>query len=385
MRSKRLIFIFVAIFFLFAMFGELRHFRKSFKIDNTGHLIRSIFNTTRESKELKIETTEVILQNPKIVLLFWSTIFGTPAKKDEGVWEKGKEKGQCPIACEVTINRSRINEAEGFIVHAWDSHPLPPIKNKPWLLWTQENPVFVPVLSNPEYMSQFQLFSSYRLDSDIPCPLFTKPSLDPPIEFEKKYGGVMAAFSNCEPVRTAYLKELMKYIHVDSYGGCVHNKDGLPFRYQGNFKKKKEELEKFYKFVIVFFNEDCDYFVDDQILHALNAGAVPVVMSTDKIYEFLPGNLEKAIINVRDFESPEDLANSLKFLMNDKKEYEKFLEWKFKGLGSIDETAIGKYWNDKFGLWCNVCLAISEGRVHKDGLMVDNCKPRDFRDWGIMP
>ena len=41
----------------------------------------------------------------------------------------------------------------------------------------------------------------------------------------------MAAFSHCERVRTAYLGQLMKYIKVDSYGGCLHNKEGLIKRY----------------------------------------------------------------------------------------------------------------------------------------------------------
>ena len=80
----------------------------------------------------------------------------------------------------------------------------------------------------------------------------------------------------------------MRYIPVDSYGACLHNKAGLVQRYKSDFKNMKSKLQKTYKFAITFFNQDCDYFVDDQILHALNAGSVPIVMSTNKIYEFLP-------------------------------------------------------------------------------------------------
>ena len=148
-------------------------------------------------------------------------------------------------------------------------------------------------------MSQFHLLRSYRLDSDFPTPLFKKPNLDPPVSFSNKTGGIIAAFSNCERVRTEYLRQLMKYVPVDSYGDCLHNKDGLTARYKLDFKDLKSKPQRMYKFAITFFNQDCDYFVDDQILHALNAGSVPIVMSTDKIYEFLPGNLKNAIINVR--------------------------------------------------------------------------------------
>ncbi len=321
--------------------------------------------------------------NEKIVLLFWSKLWQAPATRAEGVWEKGNEHGKCPVACEVTANRSRIKEAKAFIVHARDPKPLPPSKHIPWVLTTLENPVHTGVLRNPKYMSQFHLLRSYRLDSDFPTPMFKKPCLEPPVAFEKKTGGIMAAFSNCERVRTAYLRELMKYIKVDSYGGCLRNKGGLTNRYKGDFKKLKQNLERSYKFVIVFFNQDCDYFVDDQILHALNAGAVPIVMSTDKIYEFLPGNLKNAIVSVRDFKSPKELADRLRFLMNNKMEYNKFLEWKVKGLGNISDTVIGKYWERKFGHWCQICEAVSQGKWHREGLKADFCKRREYKNWGI--
>ena len=177
----------------------------------------------------------------------------------------------------------------------------------------------------------------------------------------------------------------MKYIPVDSYGGCLHNKPGLIKRYGQDFKPMKTKLQRNYKFAITFFNQDCDYFVDDQILHALNAGAVPVVMSTDKIYEFLPGNLRNAIVNVRDFKTPKKLAEHLKFLMNNETEYNKHLEWKTKGFGRINDTVIGQYWDGKFNHWCRMCQAISEGRWHKEGLKADVCESRKYETWGIKP
>ena len=218
-------------------------------------------------------------QGEKIVLLFWSNLWGRPARRAEGFLKKGVGEGQCPVACEVTADRSRAKDVHAFVVHARDPRPLPPSKNVPWILTSLENPVYTPVLTKPEYMSQFHLLRSYRLNSDFP-----------------------------------------------TYGGCLHNKDGLIRRYKSDFKGLKSKLQRTYKFSITFFNQDCDYFVDDQILHALNAGSVPVVMSTDKIYEFLPGNLKNSIVNVRDFKSPQELAERLKFLMNNETEYNKYLE-----------------------------------------------------------
>lgn len=324
-------------------------------------------------------------QTSKILLLFWSLVFGKRANKNH-VWEKGSEPGQCSVDCELTDDRSRSKEASAFVVHARDPYPLPSNKSVPWVLFTQENPVHTPVLKNPKYVSQFNLSTSYRLDSDFPTSLFTKPNLVPPVPFQNKTGGVMAAFTNCEPVRTAYLKELMKFISVDSYGGCLKNKQGLNRRYQGDFKTAKTNLERSYKFVIVFFNQDCDYFVDDQILHAFNAGSVPVVMSTEKIDEFLPGNLKNAIINVRHFKSPKLLADRLKFLMDNELEYNKYLKWKVLGLGNIRDTVIGKFWSiNPIDVWCHICESVARRRWHREGLQTDLCEARKYESWGLRP
>ena len=137
----------------------------------------------------------------------------------------------------------------------------------------------------------------------------------------------------------------MNFVQVDSYGACLKNKDDLVGIYGSrngkNFKQLKTELAKRYKFTLVFFNQDCDYFVDDQLTNALDAGSVPVVMSTDKLDEFLPGNLRHSVIKVGDFKSPKHLADYLKFLGTNETEYNKYLEWKSKGIGNITWTAIG--------------------------------------------
>ena len=316
------------------------------------------------------------------VIVFWSTVFGVKQNIHQ-VWKKG----ECPVACEVTGDRSRAAEASGFVVHARDSRMSPPHHAAAWILWTQENPVYTPVLKDPKFMSRYNLLRSYRLDSDFPNPVFPMPALTAPLPFEEKTGIVMAAFSNCEAVRTAYLKQLMQFVQVDSYGACHRNKNNLVGRYGSangkNFKQLKTELARKYKFLLVFFNQDCDYFVDDQLTHALNAGSVPVVMGTDKLDEFLPGNLRHAVIKVRDFKSPKLLAEHLKYLIHNEAEYNKYLEWKQTGIGNITGTVIGNYWKPKYPIYCQICVALSEGRVHKDGLPIDNCHGRKAADWGL--
>lgn len=318
------------------------------------------------------------------LIVFWSTVFGVE-QNIHLAWKKDK----CPVPCEVTSDRSRASAADAFIVHVKDTHMTPPNESVPWILWTHENPVYTPELRDPNLMSKFNLLQSYRLDSDFPNPVYSKPVLTAPVPFKEKTGLVMATFSNCEPVRTEYLRQLMQFVRVDSYGGCLKNKNGLIARYGSangkDFKQLKTELAKKYKFSIVFFNQDCDYFVDDQLSHALDAGSVPVVMGTDKLDEFLPSNLQQSVIKIRNFKSPKCLAEYLKNVGNNETEYNKYLKWKWKGIGNISGTVVGNHWKPKYPLYCQMCVALSEGRAHKEGLRADNCKERTFEDWGIKP
>lgn len=319
------------------------------------------------------------------LIIFWSTYFGKRKLDEEHSWKKG----ECPVACEVTADHSREHEADGFVVHARDPQMTPSTHSVPWILLTRENPIYTPALTDASFMSKFNLLRSYRLDSDFPDPAYRMPDFTPPVPFKEKTGMIFAAFSNCEPVRTEYMRQLMRFVQVDSYGGCLRNRKDLVGIYGSangkSFKQLKTEKARTYKFTLVFFNQDCNYFVDDQLTHALSAGSVPVVMSTDKLDEFLPGNLRSSVIKVRDFKSPRHLADYLKFLSNNEAEYNKYLEWKRKGFGNISGTVIGNHWKPKYPIYCQICVALSEGRIHKDGLKTITCKARDFNDWGITP
>lgn len=366
--SKVLFFVVIAgIVFLWQFERNYSTLKVTLTLPRYGNINREMRNSN---------TTEPCL------ILYWSTIFGSQPHI-----EKRWNVNDCPVACQVTSNRSRAREADGFVVHARDSHMTPPKESVPWILHTQENPVYTPVMKNAKFMSRFNLLMSYRLDYDFPVPVYPMPQLTPPLTFKEKTKLIMAAFSNCEPVRTEYMRQLMKFVQVDSYGACLRNKNDLVSRYGSkngkNFKELKSELARQYKFTLVFFNQDCEYFVDDQLSHALNAGSVPVVMSTDKLDEFLPGNLRQSVIKVRDFRTPKDLSDYLKYLSTNETEYNNYLTWKSKGVGNITGTVIGNCWKPKYPIYCQICVALSEGRIHKEGLRPIPCNARTYEDWGI--
>ena len=366
--SKVLFFVVIAgIVFLWQFERNYSTLKVTLTLPRYGNINREMRNSN---------TTEPCL------ILYWSTIFGSQPHI-----EKRWNDNDCPVVCQVTSDRSRAREADGFVVHARDSHMTPPKESVPWILHTQENPVYTSVMKNAKFMSRFNLLMSYRLDYDFPVPVYPMPQLTPPLTFKEKTKLIMAAFSNCEPVRTEYMRQLMKFVQVDSYGACLRNKNDLVSRYGSkngkNFKELKSELARQYKFTLVFFNQDCEYFVDDQLSHALNAGSVPVVMSTDKLDEFLPGNLRQSVIKVRDFRTPKDLSDYLKYLSTNETEYNNYLTWKSKGVGNITGTVIGNFWKPKYPIYCQICVALSEGRIHKQGLRPIPCNARAYEDWGI--
>ena len=349
----------------------------------------------KNSSKLKIQAANITTphginvttkgsETKRWLIVYWSKFFGRRLDLHETF-----EKGDCPVPCEWTSDQSRAKEADAFLVHARDPLPDPPIKSVPWILQTRENPIHTPVLNDASFMSKFSYLKSYRLDSDFPDPSVLLPGVAPPVPFKNKTGLIMAAFSNCEVVRTEYMRQLMKFVKVDSFGACLRNNNSLVGRYGKNkqgtdFRDAKSMLARQYKFNLVFFNQDCDYFVDAQLHHAMDAGSVPVVMATDKLDEFLPGPyLNRSVIKVRDFKSPQLLAEYLKYLSDNETEYNKYLEWKWKGYGNISGTAIGNYWMPKYPLYFQVCVAVSKGKGHKEGLKPFNCKPRKFEDWGI--
>ena len=229
-------------------------------------------------------------------------------------------------------------------------------------------------------MSQFRMLMSYHPASDFLTTSHPMPSLTPPVPFDEKKGLIMAVFSHCEKVRTQYMKELMKYVKVDSYGKCKRTAHGLSGRHSKNFRDGKVELAKNYKFTLVFLNADCEYYMDDRLYHALTSGSVPVYMGTDKVDEFLPGNLRTSIIKVKDFKTPKHLADYLIYLSQHETAYNKYLEWKYKGFGDIWDTFVGKFWLRQRETLCDICMKVSSTQnwENKKGLEPMRCSRRRF-------
>ena len=327
------------------------------------------------------------------VIIYWTTVFGRQVRVgDRYTWPYFYIGNSCPVKCTLTTDHSLLNKASAIVIHARNIEEMPqPDKirhrNIRWILHSNESPKFTPALMSAKQMAKFNFYLSYRLDSDFPFSMFPKPLLQPlPVPFSKKRKTLAAAlYSHCEAARTEYLIQLMHEIEIDSYGSCLHNTDlpeNIGARDQQSFSNLSTSLlnlYKTYKFTIVFMNSDCDYFVDEKLFYALSAGSVPVFMGTDKILEFLPGNLRDSVIQVRDFKTPKDLAAYMKKLATNETAYNKFLKWKYQGFGFTDgyvNSSIGHFWDNELPVFCRICQRIASGDLGRAGLPVERCVRR---------
>ncbi len=298
---------------------------------------------------------------------------------------------KCSDTCFVTTDQKYAEEADAFIIHGRDyKEPPPKFSKKPWIYHCRENPAYTPINRDDGIMSKFTYSSTARLDSDFPFPSWKgvggtqgrgpDTSIATVSFHERRKVPVYAANSNCEPVRTEYQRQLMRYIEVDSYGACLKNKNGLITRYKPEFMQKNNELMAQYKFTLVFMNADCDLWVDTRLLYALDAGTVPVFMGTEDVYRFLPG-MTDAIIKVSDFASPQELAAYLIKVAANKTLFNAYLSWKHRTV-NYTGTEMQSVQENMGNWYCNICDAVRKNPVARRGrVKADKCLMRKMSDW----
>ena len=125
----------------------------------------------------------------------------------------------------------------------------------------------------------------------------------------------------------------MKYVKVDSYGRCLHNRD-LPEHLLNTLTFNTEDLLNIvakYKFAIAFENAICHDYITEKFWRPLYAGSVPIVKGSPTIRDWAP-DVEHSIIIADEFASPKALAKFLHSLDQNDSEYDKYLEFKRTGV-----------------------------------------------------
>jgi len=281
------------------------------------------------------------------LILWWDDHFYPHHHKKEVTCEQGK--------CLVSANRDKKNDALLRAIVLSGTHfeaaalPLPRKIYHEWALFHGESPKNNWMLSTDHVISLFNHTATFRRESDYPVStqflslsddLFSNEffvSTQEKTRLQKESGLAPAVYvqRDCNPPsdRDTYVKELMKYIPIDSYGPCLNNKK-LPEDIDGFHKLSTSSYYKFlahYKFQLAFENAICQDYMTEKVFRPLIIGSVPVYLGSPNISDFMPS--DNAVIKVNDFESPQKLAKYLLQLNADDSKYDEYL--KHRKIGKI--------------------------------------------------
>lgn len=266
----------------------------------------------------------------ELVILFFNSMWGQ-AHDFSGL--------DLPPGVTLTADRRRFREAAAVVFHIPSMHWLQ-LLNKPpgqlWVAWSLESEAHYPQLSDPRFMSQFDLTMTYHQHADVVISYFVYFSstenlkrhlLKPP---QPKTGDKLANLFVSGPHdqcgRRAYATELTKYLDIHSYGKFLNNRT-----IQGDqCRPTKLEINADYKFTLAFENAARPDYVSEKFFDPLVAGSVPVYLGAPNVDYFAPG--DHCFINTADFDSPEALAGYLLALDKDDAAYQAYFAWKEKPL-----------------------------------------------------
>ena len=281
------------------------------------------------------------MKKPRYIL-FYNTMFDVPLTYPEE---------DIPEEFELTTDRKHMHDAVAIVFHLPSlqfpffnniSRHIPllrqislrykrlrKMKGQLWVAWFMECEVNYPHFSDPSYMNSFDLTMSHHLDSDIVVPYYyydLNELLRGTIR-EKEVGKSVCAFISSsfhKSGRLEYLKTLVNYLDVQSYGKVLRNR---VIKRDTGHRSKMDTIAQ-YKFTIAFENAIARDYVTEKFYDPLIAGSVPIYLGAPNIEDFAPG--DRCFINVSDWDGPESLARYILELSEDEALYQAYFDWKSK-------------------------------------------------------
>lgn len=282
-------------------------------------------------------------------VLIWWTEHIFPHSKLEGL----THTIQCLEGpCLTTVDRKLVNTSisQAFVFYGTDFRaddvPLPRFPWQHWALFHEESPKNNWILSHEDCIRLFNHTATFSPKSDY--PVTSQFIIDPKdwaqrpsvttidknrFQHEDDLAPIVYVQRDCNPPsdRDSYVKELMKYIKVDSYGPCLNNKK-IPANIDGFHNLEADDFYRLlsrYKFNLAFENAICDGYTTEKIFRPLKVGSVPVYIGSPSVLDWMPN--DGAVILASDFSGPKELAMFLKDVNDDDESYETHLVHKKPG------------------------------------------------------
>ena len=242
------------------------------------------------------------------------------------------------ISCEFTEDEARYTTADVMYVHECFHDRAARAHLHQILLHYNLGPEIFPC--NTGNSTQADMRISYTSSSIISLPYLClagvrQPTLQalvmsPPNNRHKIAMFVSDCNSGFSKWRSGYLKQLMKYVEIDSYGHCFHNTDMQPTRKDQGYLKLKLDLirNKGYKFLISFENSVTPDYITEKIWHAYMTQTIPIYYGAPEIYNQVPG--ANTFIDATKFAGPKQLADYIKRVDTNDSLYQSYFKFDIK-------------------------------------------------------
>ena len=250
--------------------------------------------------------------------------------------ENSPEVSKCADKCEVTTDKSRLEESDAIVFHLpdilpWTSLPKSRRPDQMWVLYNLEPPPRqIWYTGGAMWRNVFNWTMSYRQDSTV----FVRPyhGYEPLTETLKQESAqnrvnflanktkfAIATISDCydDAGRYKAISELQKYINIDIYGYC-----GTKSCHQ--WGDECEQTIRDYKFHLAFENAYCKDYITEKYWEAHMRKLIPVVnWKTD------PKNLvfQNSYINIFDFPNIKSAADYVIKVSKDEALYNSYFDW----------------------------------------------------------
>ena len=287
--------------------------------ENVTGFVRTYPNRHLESKDKK-------------VILAWTSFWFQDYWCD--MTGNSPEVSKCADKCEVTTDKSRLDEADAIVFHLpdmlpWTSMPKSRRPDQVWVLYNLEPPTRqIWYMGGAPWKNVFNWTMSYRQDSTV----FVRPyhGYEPVTETPKRVNlrvnfianktkFAIATISDCYDDAERYkdIYELQKYINIDIYGYC-----GTKSCHQ--WGEDCEQTIRNYMFHLAFENAYCQDYITEKYWEAHMRKLIPVVnWKTD------PENLvfPNSYINIFDFPDIKSVADYMVKVSNDEALYNSYFDW----------------------------------------------------------
>ena len=185
------------------------------------------------------------------------------------------------------------------------------------------------------YENYFNWSMSFRFDSDVQftyglTKLKNKSSDFKPFAKKKSSPNqpiVVWMASNCAAFsrREDYVKEMKRFIKVDSYGKCGDLKCDKNKTTESSPEECYRMMESKYKFYLSFENSFCTDYVTEKFFYILSYDMIPVVYGAANYSRIAPPH---SFIDARQFKGPKELAYYLIALDANDVLYNEYFAWK---------------------------------------------------------